>query len=307
MFEDGTTLWGVPGGNAVYAGLGIAVWGDRPVVVAPVGPESRRTQLLGDRVDLSHCRPLDPTLRHWGLYEEGGTRTFVFRSKTRNWREFSPTLADLESLIADHAHIAPMPTQLQIDFAQALRQGGVKLISVDVDDHELGPVTVREESEWRAFLANVDLFLPSRQDVETLLPGKSPSDALRMLRKMAPDTRVIAVKQGADGVIVHAAGDRHFYSLPSIAETASTPPARVTPFPGEPSRIRSHRIGARRRPLGSVSASFALASSGPAVACRGDARRSLVAPGAAAPARQNVRTMTMAGKRRHAEERTDGR
>ncbi|MFZ0604437.1 MAG: carbohydrate kinase family protein [Roseiarcus sp.] len=264
VFEDGTTLWGVPGGNAVYAGLGIAVWGDRPVVVAPVGPEYP-TQLLGDRVDLSHCRPLDRTLRDWGLYEEGGTRTFVFRSKTRNWREFSPTLADLESLIADHAHIAPMPTQLQIDFAQALRQGGVKLISVDVDDHELGPVTVREESEWRAFLANVDLFLPSRQDVETLLPGKSPSDALRMLRKMAPDTRVIAVKQGADGVIVHAAGDRHFYSLPSIAETVVDATGAGDAFSGGAIAGYAATGSALDAALwGSVSASFALASSGPA-------------------------------------------
>lgn len=264
VFEDGTTLWGVPGGNAVYAGLGIAVWGDRPVVVAPVGPEYP-TQLLGDRVDLSHCRPLDRTLRDWGLYEEGGTRTFVFRSKTRNWREFSPTLADLESLIADHAHIAPMPTQLQIDFAQALRQGGVKLISVDVDDHELGPVTVREESEWRAFLANVDLFLPSRQDVETLLPGKSPSDALRVLRKMAPDTRVIAVKQGADGVIVHAAGDRHFYSLPSIAETVVDATGAGDAFSGGAIAGYAATGSALDAALwGSVSASFALALSGPA-------------------------------------------
>jgi hypothetical protein len=25
VFDDGSTMWGVPGGNAVYAGLGIAL------------------------------------------------------------------------------------------------------------------------------------------------------------------------------------------------------------------------------------------------------------------------------------------
>lgn len=263
VFEDGATLWGVPGGNAVYAGLGIALWGERPQVVAPVGPEYP-TQLLGDRLDLSRCRALDRTLRDWGLYEEGGVRTFVFRSNTRNWREFSPTLADLESLTADHAHIAPMPTQLQMDFALALRKRGAKLVSVDVDDHELGPVTAREESEWRAFLANVDLFLPSQQDVEALLPGKSASDALRILRKIAPGTPMIAVKQGGRGVIVHAAGDRQFYSLPSIAKTVVDATGAGDAFSGGAIAGYAATGSALEAALwGSVSASFAIASSGP--------------------------------------------
>jgi sugar/nucleoside kinase (ribokinase family) len=263
VFEDGATLWGVPGGNAIYAGLGMAVWGERPQVVAPIGPEYP-TQLLGDRIDLSRCRPLDRTLRDWGLYEEGGVRTFVFRSKTRDWREFSPTLADLDGLTAAHAHIAPMPTQLQIDFAQALRKRGVKLISVDVDDHELSPVTAREESEWRAFLADVDLFLPSRQDVETLLPGQSTHDALRVLRKMAPRTPMIAVKQGADGVIVHTAGDPRFYSLPSIAKTVVDATGAGDAFSGGAIAGYAATGSALEAALwGSVSASFAIASSGP--------------------------------------------
>jgi hypothetical protein len=104
VFADGSTNWGVPGGNAVYAGLGMAVWGERPIIVAPVGPEYP-TEKLGDRLDLSRCRPLDRTLRDWGLYEEDGTRNFVFRSKTRNWREFSPVVSDLDSVDASYAHI----------------------------------------------------------------------------------------------------------------------------------------------------------------------------------------------------------
>src|ERR1700733_10886649 len=112
-------MWCVPGGNSVYAGLGIALWGERPMIVAPVGPEYP-IETLGDRLDLSCCRPLDRTLRDWGLYEEGGTRTFVFRTKTKNWREFSPTIEDVNPLRAAYAHIAPLPSELQTAFAQAL-------------------------------------------------------------------------------------------------------------------------------------------------------------------------------------------
>jgi hypothetical protein len=90
------------------------VWGERPEVVAPVGPEYP-TADLADRLDLSRCRPLDGALRDWGLYEEGGVE-------------------------AACPHVAPMPTRLQIAFARTLRRREAKLVSVDVDDHELGPI-----------------------------------------------------------------------------------------------------------------------------------------------------------------------
>jgi sugar/nucleoside kinase (ribokinase family) len=263
VFEDGSTMWCVPGGNAVYASLGMAVWGERPRVVAPFGPEYP-VATLRDKIDLSGCRPLDRTLRDWGLYEDGGTRTFVFRSKTRNWSEFSPTLADLEAIDVRYAHIAPMPTGLQIAFAKALRQRGAQVISVDVDDHELGPVTPRERTEWRAFLADVDLFMPSRQDVEALLPGKSMPDALRALRELAPKTAVIAIKQGAEGAIVHAAGDENYFVVPSVAEIVVDATGAGDAFSGGANCGYAQSRSALDAVLwGSVSASFALGSSGP--------------------------------------------
>lgn len=263
VFEDGSTMWCVPGGNAVYAGLGMAVWGERPQVVAPVGPEYP-VATLGEKVDLSNCRSLDRTLRDWGLYEEGGTRTFVFRARTRNWHEFSPTLADVDAIEVRYAHIAPMPTVLQIAFARNLRERGAEVISVDVDNHELGPVTPREQNEWQAFLADIDLFLPSRQDVETLLPGKSMPDALRALRELAPDTAVIAIKQGADGAIVHAAGEADYYAVPSIADVVVDATGAGDAFSGGANRGYARSRSALEAVLcGSVSASFAIASSGP--------------------------------------------
>ena len=51
VFADGTTKWAVPGGNAIYSALGMAVWGERPRVLAPRGPEYP-VAALGGRIDL---------------------------------------------------------------------------------------------------------------------------------------------------------------------------------------------------------------------------------------------------------------
>ena len=71
-------MWCVPGGNSIYSALGMAVWGERPDVIAPIGPEYPVAKLC-DRINLGQCRPIERNLRNWGLYEEDGTRHFIFR------------------------------------------------------------------------------------------------------------------------------------------------------------------------------------------------------------------------------------
>ncbi len=262
VFCDGSTMWGVPGGNSVYAGLGIALWGERPMIVAPVGPEYPAAK-LGERLDLSRCRPLDRTLRNWGLYEDDGTRNFVFRRQTGNWREFSPEIADIHRIGASYAHIAPLPSDLQPAFAKALREQGAKLISVDLDSRELSAIGNENRLRWREFLGAIDLFLPSRQDVEMLFPGVEVSDALRRLRSLAPDLSVIAIKLGAEGVIVHGSGESDYFQLPSIAEDVIDATGAGDAFSGGAILGFSRTNSALEAALfGSVSASFALAAMG---------------------------------------------
>jgi len=59
VFADGSTMWRIPGGGAIYSALGAAVWGERPSVVAPIGG-NYPVDKLADRIDLSLCRPIDP-------------------------------------------------------------------------------------------------------------------------------------------------------------------------------------------------------------------------------------------------------
>jgi len=275
VFEDGSTMWRVPGGNSIYAALGAALWRERPVVLAPVGPEYP-FEAIGERIDLSHCRRLDRTLRDWGLYEEDGNRLFIFRTKTKNWLEFSPTLLDLDNFSCDFAHLAPLRWELQIELLERLRRDGARIVSVDPDDRYLAEL---DRATLLRLLTAIDMFLPSRQDIEALMPGKTPLEALRALREVAPDLPVIALKRGEHGVLMHSAGATDYLEVPTTADVVIDATGAGDAFCGGAlvgyARTRSPTEAVL---WGSVSASFAVAAMGPAglVAADFDEARSRV-------------------------------
>ena len=216
VFADGTTMWRVPGGNSIYSALGMAVWGELPRVVAPIGSDYPVAK-LNERIDLRHCRPIGKTLRNWGLYEEDGTRHFIFRSGMRNWLDFSPRLADLDAEPYTFCHLAPLPWSLHMELAAALRARAANLISVDLDDRRLSEVPVSEVAQ---LLGLVDLFMPSRQDVAEIFPGRSPVDAMKALRELSPDTPAIVIKCGAAGAIAHERGATDYLESPALMKRA---------------------------------------------------------------------------------------
>lgn len=260
VFNDGTTMWAVPGGNAIYSALGIAIWGETPSVMAPIGPQYP-VDLLGGRVDMSRCRIQEHTLRDWGIYEEDGSRHFIFRNHTRDWLQYSPTLADAEGWNYRNVHIAPIPWRLQISFAESLRSQGTQLVSVDLDDRYLSEMG---QADVARLLKAVDLFLPSKQDAEALFPDKCSVDALRALREMGPDVPVIAIKQGGNGVIAHAAGASDYLVVPAVAEIVVDTTGAGDAFCGGALAGFANTGTALGAVLwGSVAGSFAVASSGP--------------------------------------------
>lgn len=211
VFVDGATQWAVPGGNAVYAGLGMAVWGERPRVIAPFGPDYPIGKLEG-RLDLSGSPHIPRTLRDWGLYEEDGSRQFVFRSTTANWDDFSPRSSDVGGQIPA-AHLAPLPWQRHVELIIALREAGAKIVSIDLDDRKLAQAT---HDDLARLIRSVDLFMPSQQDGRVIFPTATPADMVRRFRDMALATRLVAVKCGAAGCVAHAVGSRDLIVIPAF-------------------------------------------------------------------------------------------
>jgi sugar/nucleoside kinase (ribokinase family) len=213
VFPDGTTRWAVPGGSAIYAAFGISLWTGHPTIVAPIGADYPM-ELLNERFDLTRCPRVPSALRNWGLYEEDGTRHFVSRSTSRNWRDFSPKPEDATSGHQSAAHIAPMPHDLAIGLSKELRKEGVRCISLDLDDHDLaGRADLDMTIE---LLRESDLLLPSLQDALAIFPGLGELEALRRLRSVAPDVALIAVKCGAKGLIAHPKGASEWIHIPAV-------------------------------------------------------------------------------------------
>lgn len=277
VFADGSTSWGIPGGNAMYAALGMAVWGEQASIIAPVGPEYPLGP-LAERIDLSRCPRIPHTLRNWGLYEEDGSRHFVFRRDTRNWADFSPSPTAAATGHQVAAHVAPLPWRDYGGILQALRQSGTRFISVDLDERELSQISLDEVG---GLLNSVDLFLPSRQEARAIFPGAEPIDAVRRLRDMAPNVALIAVKCGADGVVAHAAGFSVGMRIPAVpVDLVDATGAGDTFCGGALVGFTQEHSPLDALLFGAVSASFcveALGSAGLAHAARDEAYRRLVA------------------------------
>jgi sugar/nucleoside kinase (ribokinase family) len=212
VFVDGSTRWATPGGNAMYAGLGITVWTDQAIIVAPVGSDYPLDRFK-DRVDVSRCPLVPKTLRSWGLYEEDGSRHFIFRNNTREWKDFCPSPEAAASGSQVAAHVAPMPWVVALSLIAELRKAGTQIIAVDLDERDLHDRAFEKVAE---LVQSSDLFLPSRQEARAIFPGAEPVEALRRLRALGPDVALIAIKCGADGVIGHAAGSAEFIQVPAV-------------------------------------------------------------------------------------------
>jgi len=212
VYADGTTRWRVAGGAAMYSALGMAVWAGTAATVAPFGPDYPCEVLRG--IEFACKRRLPASMRNWGLYEEDGSRHFLSRSASSDWEAASPQIDDLDDGPYVNCHIGPMPWNRARVLIDALRERGAQTISFDIHDRKLTGVTIED---YVALVQRVDVFLPSVQDVGEYLPGLSAHEALRALRARLPGVKVIGVKRGSDGVIVHAAGDAAIINVPSAS------------------------------------------------------------------------------------------
>jgi sugar/nucleoside kinase (ribokinase family) len=108
------------------------------------------------------------------------------------------------------------------------------------------------------------VLLPSVQDVAVYLPGLDAVGALRALRARLPHVAVIGVKRGREGAIVHAAGSSAIISVEpvtsNVVDETGAGDAFCGGFLAGFARGRDAADGAL---YGSVSASYALAASGP--------------------------------------------
>ena len=221
VHANGTTVMGSLGGNTVYASVAAAIWGVPVGAVARFGedfPPSALTRLRAAGIDTGGLHPIPgATVRNWVLYEDDGRRSWVYRTPPLRSVEVAPAPEDLPSSWLEQSdppvvHIAAMPLAAAARVVDSVRSSGQRA-TLTLDTHE------DWSSDREALLAaarRVDVFLPSREELETLLGFDDPGRACEEL--LAGGVPAIVVKCGSRGALVAcSSGLRAEIPAPEVA------------------------------------------------------------------------------------------
>jgi sugar/nucleoside kinase (ribokinase family)/fructoselysine-6-P-deglycase FrlB-like protein len=206
VLPDGRTSMGSLGGNAIYSVLAARMWTAAPGVVTRRGEDfpAEHLRALADLgVHVDGVVPVDgPTVRNWVLYAEDGSRTWVYRTPPERSAEVAVQPADVPApwLAEDPApvvHVAAMPlpaARAIVASVRAVCPGAV----LTLDTHE--DWVAGYEDELTALARQVDVFVPSREELALLASHDDPERAARDLVRAG--VAAIVVKLGADGALV---------------------------------------------------------------------------------------------------------
>lgn len=229
--QEGQVRLGLPGGNALYACAGAALWSDVVGLWARIGenyPEKWLSRLPQDRL------ALEGLIRVPGWHEH---RTFFAylpdgsRDDTNPGQHFArlglPLPAELQGYIhstpgqdrvdvydslalrpgdwpasyrgVSAVHLAPISIRTHLQVSAFLRRAEVDLIAVDPGERYMVPAM---ESEIRQLVNQVDAFLPSEQEIQSLFGADVDlwEAAERLAQWGAP---VVVIKCGPRGVLIY--------------------------------------------------------------------------------------------------------
>lgn len=254
VFPAGDALLDVPGGNAIYAAVGLAVWEPEPppAIIARVGEDypqewlddfdrhgidTRGVRVLPQAVDLRTFNAfLDKTTRsgddpvaHFarlGLpfpksllgYRSGGT---LVDSRTR-LSPISLRQGDIPSdfLDASMAHFCPLDYLTHSLLPAILRQRQFSAVTLDPSPGYMSP------SFWEevpALLTGLTAFMPSEQEVRSLFQGRS-SDLWEMAEALAKyGCEIIVIKCGERGQLLYDAARRVRWEIPAYPSRLANP------------------------------------------------------------------------------------
>ena len=226
VHPDGTTSMGCLGGNSVHASVAASIWGVSVGVVARLGEDFSSFGLgrLRDAgVDTEGLQAIPgPTVRNWVIYEKDGRRTWVYRTAPLRSLEVAPQPEDIPSAWLSQpglrvVHVAAMPLPNATRIIESVRSAGQRAI-VTLDTHE------DWSSDCEALLAvarRVDVFLPSREELEIMLGYDDPERACSEL--VAKGVPAVVVKCGPNGAVVATSdGLRVKIPAPEVAVVDAT-------------------------------------------------------------------------------------
>ncbi len=205
MHANGETTMASPGGNTLHAAAGARIWGVAVGVVARVGadfPAAALGRLRDAGIDtLGLHRIVGPTVRNWVVYEQDGRRSWVYRTPPERSLEVAPRPEDLpDEWTAQEGrtpvvHVAAMPFLSAARIVERVRVTGRAVVTLDT--HE---AWTEGRDEFLALARQVDVFLPSREELVAVVGYDDPDRACREL--LDEGVAAVVVKCGTEGAVL---------------------------------------------------------------------------------------------------------
>jgi sugar/nucleoside kinase (ribokinase family)/fructoselysine-6-P-deglycase FrlB-like protein len=201
VLPTGVTRMGTLGGNSVHAATAVVTAGARAALVARRGddfPDGALAALAEAGVDMRGLVEIaGPTVRNWVIYEEDGSRRWLYRTPGQRSEEVAPQPEDLAGSalgLAAVVHVAAMPlghAERIVAHFRRLTPGAV----FTLDTHESWGAT--EADRVLALARAVDLFVPSQEELAVLASTAEPTEGIQRLAAAGVASAV--VKAGGAG------------------------------------------------------------------------------------------------------------
>ena len=200
------------GGDTIYAALGAHWWSGAVRFVAPAGadfPEEHLAYLNRAGMETRGLpRRSIPGVHYRVVYADNNQREWTMLSGDGDFGQLSPTVADIPGDYLDSRSflLLAMDLSAQESLAPALRAHGV--LALDPQEEYIPG----NEARVLAMLKNVDVFLPSSEEVSRILGHQDYEKACRQFADCGPG--VVVVKMGDEGSLIYDSKKERFYRIP---------------------------------------------------------------------------------------------
>ncbi len=228
--QKGQAKNGLMGGNALFSAAGAALWSESVGICAKIGqnyPEEWIHELKNHGLDLSGVINLPGNQDHRTFYAYTSAGTRVDNDPAFHYRTIGQLAPEaLEGYIDStpgqddpddfeplsirpsdwpHAyntvsgvHLAPLPLSSHLRLPELLRQQDVRLITLDPGERYMVPTNL---DQIKNLLPLIDLFLPSKQEVISLL-GPDVDMESAAFKFIDWGVKAVLIKGGSHGLLL---------------------------------------------------------------------------------------------------------
>ncbi len=220
VLPSGESRLDVSGGNAMYAAVGARLWLDRVGVATRISnhfPKQDIVILKDHGIDFSGLSYVaDEDIRLWILYEGEKSRQIIYRLDSGSIEKLVPQIGELpESYHHAHfAHICGIPLRHQKEWIEYLSDLGIHIcLDLLPIPQLLGEANI-EELRDMTLLSKVNVFMPSREEVEAIWGSVPLLTLMEQIAGAGPE--VVVIKMGKQGSLIFDSRVGKAFQIPKI-------------------------------------------------------------------------------------------